>query len=221
MNLDSVLFLIQKYGEGDVLTEYSQKIASYLSERNVRTDLICFGGEERTEERGNLTVHEFSFKLHGDNYFSWSMLIQTEFLRKVREVLEERQKSIIHANDWLTVPAGMVASKLFEVPLVITYHSIEEEQGMHNPHSGHISEIERQGIEEASYIIVHKNETRRALNVYDLPEGKVKLFEGDDWEEKVSKIYQEVARVSATRENLQKKVDKNESFDAYVGVPSA
>lgn len=222
MTLKSVLFLTQKYIDGDRLTEYPKEISDFLKNNDIGSYLVCFGEDEKVEDRDGLEVHEFSFKLHGDTYFSWSMLIQTEFLRKIREIVEENDVSIIHANDWLTVPAGMVASKLFGIPLIITYHSIEEERGMDKPHSGHISELERQGIEESSYVIVHNEETRNVMEVYDLPREKVKLIQGGNWKEKLYKIYTQVDNVSSERNQLKEKpVDQNENFNAYMGVPSA
>lgn len=221
VDLNSVLLLIQKYREEDILTSYSHEIASFLSQRGVEAHLVCFGEEEKSETKGDLKVHEFPFKLHGDNYFSWSMLIQTEFVRVIRELLDERKISLLHANDWLTLPASFLASKLFEVPLVVTYHSVEEERGMNKPHSGQISELERQGIQEASYLIVHTESTRGALKTFNLPEGKVKLLKEEDWKEELFKIYEQVVNVSSASERLRAAGEKNENFDAYMGVPSS
>ncbi|MFP4115779.1 MAG: glycosyltransferase family 4 protein [Candidatus Aenigmatarchaeota archaeon] len=223
MSLNSVLFLTQKYEKGAVDLEYCREMSSHLSEKEIDSHMVCFGGNEKDWEENELNVHEFSFKLDGDNYFSWAMLIQTEFLRKIKELVRIEDVSLLHANEWATVPAGLVASKLYDIPLIITYHSIEEERGMNMPHSGHISELERQGLEKASYILVHSETTREALDVYDMPEGKVKLIKRENgWREKIWEIYKHLAKVHRNNKKMRATEGaKNENFDAYVGVSSS
>lgn len=220
MDSGSVLLIIQKYNDGEKLTEYCKRIASHLKERDVETHVVCFGEQEREGQKGDINLHEFSFKMHGDNYFSWSMLIQTRFMEKIDEIIEEENVQLIHANDWTAVPASLTASKLHDLPFVITYHSVEEERGMDNPHSHQISDLEWEGIEEASFIIVHKDKTKEAMEVYDLPENKVKLLAGENWEEDVFKLYKNIVDVNENLENMEKEAVDNENFNAYVGVPS-
>lgn len=219
MKLESVILLVQKYQPDDEVTEYCQKIADRLEKEKIKTHLICFGEEEKKDKQGNLIIHQVPFQLDGDNYFSWSMLVQTEFVRKVKEIKEEENITLIHANDWQTVPASLIASKVFELPLVITYHSIEEERGMDKPHSQHISELEWQGIDESSYIIVHNQETEESLEVYELPEGKIKTLKGDNWKDELYKIYKNIHNVSKSEKELKAKgSQENETFNAYMGV---
>jgi len=215
MSLESVLLLIQKYKEDDVVTKYSHNIASYLSNKGIRTHLVCYGEEGREKKLKDLWLHEVPFKLHGDNFFSWSMLIQTEFVRKVKEILDKNNISLIHANDWSTVSSGILSSKLFETPLIVTYHSLEEERGKDKPHSEHISELEWEGAYESSYVIIHKKETAEAIKVFDLPEGKVKLLNGDEWRKNLFEIYSQVVNVLSGKEGVNK---NDENFNAYLGV---
>lgn len=209
--------LIQKYEEGDLVTDYCRKIASFLGERDIKTHLVCFGDRENDEEKEHLTLHEFPYKLHGDNYFSWSMLIQSEFLRKIREVVDGEDIDLFHANDWLTVPAVLSASNLFEKPFLVTFHSTEEERGMEKPNSGQISHLEYEGADGSAYTIVHNETTREALKVFDLPKDKVKFLDGNNWKDNLFELYKQVEKVSDFNSS---EAEKNENFDAYVGVPS-
>lgn len=221
MTVDSVLMLTQKYEEGEKISEYCQRLASYLKENNVETHLVCFGEKDRDEKVGNLNLHKFSFKMHGDNYFSWSMLLQSRFMEKIDEIVEEEDINVIHANNWPTLPASLTASKLHEIPFIVTYHSIEEERGMDNPHSHQISDLEWEGIEEASFIVAHKDKTREAMQVYDLPENKVKLLGDEDWEEDVLELYGRAVEVNSNLDNMEKEAeDNNGNFNAYMGVSS-
>ncbi len=220
MDVNSVLMLTQKYNEGEKLTEYCQRLASYLKNKDIETHLVCFGEEDRDESIGNLNLHEFSFKMHGDNYFSWSMLLQARFMEKIEEIIKKEDIEIIHANDWPTLPASLTASKLHDIPFVVTYHSIEEERGMDNPHSHQISDLEWEGIEEASFIVVHRDKTAEAMEVYDLPEKKVKLLAGEDWEKDVLDLYTRSVEVKTNLKNMENGAKENENFDAYVGVSS-
>ncbi len=220
MDSGSVLMIIQKYNDGEKLSEYSKSLASFLKERNIETHLVCFGEQEREGVFDGMNLHEFSFKLHGDNYFSWSMLIQTRFMEKIDEIIEKKDVKLIHANDWTAVPASLTASKLHDIPFVITYHSVEEERGMDKPHSHQISDLEWEGVEEASFIIVHKEKTKEAMEVYDLPENKVKLLADEDWEEDVFQLYKNILDVNENLEKMEKEAVENENFNAYMGVSS-
>ncbi len=221
MNVDSILMLTQRYNEGEKVSEYCQRLASCLEEHDIETHLICFGNEDRDEKVGSLNLHEFSFKMHGDNYFSWSMLLQSRFMEKIDHIVEEEDVQVIHANNWPTLPASLTASKLHEIPFVVTYHSVEEERGMNNPHSHQISDLEWEGIDEASFIVVHKEKTRDAMEVYDLPENKVKLFADENWEKSVLELYRRAVEVNTNLENMEKEAEDNHgNFNAYVGIPS-
>ncbi|MFP4232777.1 MAG: glycosyltransferase family 4 protein [Candidatus Aenigmatarchaeota archaeon] len=221
MSVDSVLMLTQKYNEGEKISEYCQRLASHLKEKDVETHLVCFGDEDVDEKVGSINLHKFSFKMHGDNYFSWSMLLQSRFMEKIDEIVEKKGIDVIHANNWPTLPASLTASKLHELPFVVTYHSIEEERGMDNPHSHQISNLEWEGIEEASFIVVHSERTKEAMEVYELPENKVKLLTNEDWENDVEELYRRAVRVNTNLENMEKEAeDNNGNFDAYVGVSS-
>ncbi len=220
MDPGSVLLIIQKYNDGEKLTEYCKRIASFLDKKDVDVHLVCFGEHEREERIENINLHEFSFKMHGDNYFSWSMLLQTRFMEKIEDIIEKENVRLIHANDWTAVPASLTASKLHDLPFILTYHSVENERGMHNPHSHQISDLEWEGVEEASYVIVHKQKTADAMEVYDLPENKVKLLADENWEEDIFEIYKKVLKVNENLENMEKEALDNENFNAYMGVPT-
>lgn len=215
--MSSVLLLTQKYNEDDPLTAYCHKIANHLADKGMETHLVCFG-EDRDTKINNLHLHEVGFKLHGDNYFSWSMLVQSAFTRKIRELSENNDVSVIHANDWFTIPASLISTKILRKPLLVTYHSIENERGMHNPHSGQISEIEWEGASAASYVIVHEQSTLDALEPFDLPEKKIKFLNDDDWLDKIHNIYKQMQNIN---NNEKESSDNDENFNAYMGVPSS
>lgn len=221
MELNSVMFLTQKYSEGEHHTEYCKEIASKISEEGGETHLVCFGEGERDRKAGDINLHEFSFQLHGDNYFSWSMLIQTEFMRKIRQVLRKNKVQVVHANDWFTVPAALTAKKLFGLPFLITYHSVENERGMDKPHSHQISDLEWQGIEGASYVVVHDEKTADAMETFEMPRDKLKLLDGHGWKQELVDLYEQTGNVSKEMENLKSEGEgRNENFNAYMGVSS-
>jgi hypothetical protein len=119
------------------------------------------------------------------------------------------------------VPAALIAKNRFQLPFIVTYHSIEEERGMGQKHSQQISNLEWQGTKESSYVIVHEEKTREAMEVFDLPDEKVKFFSTDSegWKDKIFDIYQQVENLSPKKpEDIE---DKNENFNAYMGVSSA
>jgi len=66
---------------------------------------------------------------------------------------------LIHAHDWLTYPAGVVAKKISGKPLVVHIHATEFDRSGTNINQN-VYHIERKGMEEADRVIAVSNFTR-------------------------------------------------------------
>ena len=78
-----------------------------------------------------------------------------KFAEKVKLLLKHLNNSIdvIHAHDWLTYPAAIVAKQILNKPLVVHVHSTEYNRtGGNNPNPA-VYEIEKKGFEEAERIL--------------------------------------------------------------------
>ncbi|HEY9124664.1 MAG TPA: glycosyltransferase family 4 protein, partial [Bacteroidales bacterium] len=85
----------------------------------------------------------------------------------------EHSFDIIHAHDWLTYPAGIVAKEISGKPLVIHVHATDFDRsgGNVNPR---VFEIEKRGMEVADKIITVSNWTRDiVINKYGINPNKV------------------------------------------------
>jgi glycosyltransferase involved in cell wall biosynthesis len=94
---------------------------------------------------------------------------------------------IIHAHDWMTVPAALLARRISGKPLVLHIHSLEyDRSGDHA--DAQILKIEQDGLEQADRLIAVSHRTKRMIvDRYGISP------------EKISVIYNAVSRNEARR----------------------
>jgi glycosyltransferase involved in cell wall biosynthesis len=94
---------------------------------------------------------------------------------------------VIHAHDWMTVPASLLARRISGRPLVLHIHSLEYDRSGENVNEEILS-IEREGVEKADRIIAVSHRTKRMIaERYAIPP------------EKISVVYNAVTRTEAQR----------------------
>ena len=92
---------------------------------------------------------------------------------------------VIHAHDWMTVPAALLARRISHRPLVLHIHSLEYDRSGENVNEEILS-IEREGVEKADRIIAVSHRTKRMIaERYAIPP------------EKISVVYNAVTRTEA------------------------
>jgi len=92
--------------------------------------------------------------------------------KKAIELHKEEKFDLIHAHDWMTVPAGVGIKKLLKIPMVFTLHSTEKgRSGVHDSYSKMINDLEWYGTYEANQVITvgqdFYNEVKWLFNVPD------------------------------------------------------
>ncbi|MHB8772229.1 MAG: glycosyltransferase family 4 protein [Syntrophales bacterium] len=94
---------------------------------------------------------------------------------------------VIHAHDWMTVPAALNARRISGKPLVLHIHSLEYDRSGEqvNPE---IRAIEREGLAQADRIIAVSHRTRRMIE---------ELYGTDP--RKIAVVYNAVSRSEASR----------------------
>jgi glycosyltransferase involved in cell wall biosynthesis len=72
---------------------------------------------------------------------------------------------VVHAHDWLTVPSAILLKHAFNIPFVLTFHSIEKHRCHNNfsPLSIAIKEIEDLGIWESAQVIANSEWLRNEV----------------------------------------------------------
>ncbi|MBR5408820.1 glycosyltransferase family 4 protein [Candidatus Saccharibacteria bacterium] len=100
--------------------------------------------------------------------------VQHNYCKFVEEYLMEYKPDVVHAHDWLTFEAGILAKKNFGIPLVAHVHATEyDRSGMHGGNSI-IHEIEREGLVLADKIIAVSQTTKDLIvEKYDIPADKI------------------------------------------------
>ena len=101
------------------------------------------------------------------------------YARAVVELVREREFGVIHAHDWMSFPAGILAKEITGKPLVCHVHSSEYErrpEGGETRPDPRIVELERRGLEAADRIVCVSRRAADALcERYDVPFAKVRV----------------------------------------------
>ena len=100
--------------------------------------------------------------------------VQKEYCQYVKKYLRKHHPDLVHAHDWLTYEAGILAKKQYGTPLIAHVHATEfDRAGMHagNPL---IHEIEYEGLMMADRIIAVSEATKRIIHEkYHIPLSKI------------------------------------------------
>ena len=103
--------------------------------------------------------------------------VQHAYCDFVNKYLMEYKPDCVHAHDWLTFEAGVLAKKNYDIPLVAHVHATEfDRAGMH---SGNplIHEIEYEGLMLADRIIAVSESTKRIIHEkYHIPLNKIDVL---------------------------------------------
>ncbi len=102
--------------------------------------------------------------------------VQKRYCQYVRKYLKTHKPDVVHAHDWLTYEAGILAKKQHHTPLVAHVHATEYDRaGMHtgNPL---IHEVEQEGLMLADRIIAVSESTKRIIHQkYHIPLNKIEV----------------------------------------------
>jgi len=100
--------------------------------------------------------------------------IQRCYCEFVERYLMEFRPDFVHAHDWLTYEAGMLAKRNFGIPLVAHVHATEYDRSGMNGGNPVVHEIEREGLLMADRIIAVSNITKNIIvDKYGIPADKV------------------------------------------------
>jgi len=82
--------------------------------------------------------------------------------RAAGTVVRSASFDIIHAHDWMTVPAALIARRISGRPLVLHVHSLEYDRSGDNVNP-EIRAIEQEGLDRADRIIAVSHRTKRMI----------------------------------------------------------
>ncbi len=93
------------------------------------------------------------------------------------DVVKNLDFDVIHAHDWLTIPAALAIKKISGKPLLVHVHALEfDRSGGSISGNSEISSIEREGLVKADKIIAVSNYTRKKiLSCYNIDPKKIEV----------------------------------------------
>lgn len=191
----NVALLSREFRDGEAISEYCKSIAEYLVDNGHEADIVAFDDGSYYSIDDRVNVKRVPLNFEGDNLYNWAMMLNNQIKGKVKDLCDQEDIDIIHANDWVTVPGGIALAQHLEVPLVVTMHSTENERGFDGEHSSMISELEWKGGFEAEKVFATKEDTKNSLLFdLDLPGDKVVLADpySHDWLETILNIYRQL-----------------------------
>lgn len=123
-------------------------------------------------ERGERIVFRNKFQFSG-KYGTNLMEEVARYAMVAGTIAAQQDFDIIHAHDWLTYAAGIVAKKISGKPLVIHVHATEFDRSGERVNR-QVYDIERRGMEAADRVITVSNLTRNiVINRYGINPDKV------------------------------------------------
>jgi len=100
--------------------------------------------------------------------------VQKEYCKFVKKYLSTHTPDVIHAHDWLTYEAGVLAKKEFGIPFIAHVHATEYDRSGMNRGNPLIHEIEYEGLMLADKIIAVSEATKRIIHEkYKIPLNKI------------------------------------------------
>ncbi|MDY6774701.1 MAG: glycosyltransferase family 4 protein [Halobacteria archaeon] len=192
-----LLYLVRRVGDGDGVTRHLRQMVERVLDRGGEVSLISSGSGEDPGLRG-IDQRTVTTYFEGNTVYDDTVILNNEFKRAAREMGERHGFDLVHAHDWTTVAAGVVVSKRFDVPLVVSYESTENERGFGDSNSSMISHLEWEGGFESSHILALGENTRDSL-VHDLgvPREKIRDIDTsrDCWTDEVIALYESLLSI--------------------------
>lgn len=102
--------------------------------------------------------------------------VQKRYIKYVARIAKENPPDIIHAHDWLTMEAGIIAKQVSNAPLVVHVHATEFDRSGEHLGNPLVHEIEQQGLLMADRILPVSHITRQIIiDNYHIPPDKIEV----------------------------------------------
>ena len=103
--------------------------------------------------------------------------VQKSYQDFVAKHMMEFKPEVVHAHDWLTYEAGILAKKNYGIPLVAHVHATEYDRAGMQVGNPLIHEIEKEGLMLADRIIAVSESTKRIIHdKYHIPLNKIDVI---------------------------------------------
>jgi glycosyltransferase involved in cell wall biosynthesis len=159
---------------------FSENYWTNVNFLSVSSSLIPYLGFEDYEQMREESLQKHTSVAHLGEKYTFSGKYGANLMEEVARyamvaatIAKDNEFDIIHAHDWLTYLAGIVAKKISGKPLVIHVHATEFDRSGESVNQA-VYDLERLGMEEADAIMTVSNLTRNiVITKYNIPESKV------------------------------------------------
>lgn len=188
--------------KGKGIGEHVRRLAIVLSKLNLDLKVHVIANDDRTlagdSTDDGVSLHRISSLIDGNNFLNWALVLNSEFVRVATALNGISRITILHAHDWMTVPAAVTMKLTHAIPFVLTIHSTEKRRcnNIQSEYSQAIESIEDQGILESDAVVVNDEETQKEiLDVFGAAIGKVAVVKpsAPDWAIRIASIYRRVS----------------------------
>jgi hypothetical protein len=188
-----------------------ERAAVELAKSGLKLDVVTFhdslvGIEERPE---GFRVHRVPNPVQTHvNIVTWALTLNTELQRVAANVILESQDEfrLVHASEWLCVPAAIQLKKTLAVPFILSLYSIEAERSSGGPLSESIKYFEKAGCLEAVKVLVTSaNRAEQVQKLYTVTKEKLAILDPSGrWVKKLMEQYK--AALTVPEKSLQPEV---------------
>jgi len=100
--------------------------------------------------------------------------VQKRYCEFIDGYLKNHKPDVVHAHDWLTFEAGVLAKKKYGMPLIAHVHATEFDRSGMNGGNPVVHAVEREGLLMADKIIAVSESTKKIIHErYDIPLDKI------------------------------------------------
>lgn len=132
--------------------------------------------EEYNEQLKQMGFTNLSHSVAHSVYASDLFLEVLRYAKSADRIAREEKFDVIHAHDWLTFKAGIVAKRVSGKPLVVHVHATEFDRSGGHSVNQFVYDIEREGMHLADKVIAVSNFTKeKIVHHYGIPPSKVEV----------------------------------------------
>ena len=185
------------------LSRHVDELSNFLAKKGADIVIVTpeIAGGQLIEKKNGVNIVRVQIQIPAAGFYNWIFLMNHFFGKTIPKLIKEGGPfDVIHAHDWMVVPAANEATHYTSSPLVVTFHSMEykRSQGSQTLESRMIESLEWWGSYEASKLIVCSDSMKRDVTQrFNVAPTKVDVIpNGIDPER-----FNQKTDVSITREN--------------------
>jgi starch synthase len=167
------------YGGAGVHVEYLSKELAAIEERRHIINIFCFGEQNENYRNKIVKGMHLDFDFPSRDYHQRKLL--DPLLRNILMTGSAVEPDIVHCHTWYTLLAGCLIKHIYNIPMVITSHSLEPHRPWKTEQLGSSYRastwLEKIAYQSADGIISVSRSMKRAVHdTYQVPDKKIRMI---------------------------------------------